>query len=243
MRTLVRQRLLPLLLVPMVAGCAVGSLPLGDLLEAAGMAPAAPLDTPTIVAGLKEALRVGTDRTVAATSSENGFLGNELIRIPLPEPMERLARSLRAVGLGGQVDGFEVAMNRAAERAAGEAAPVFIDAITQMSFSDARAILTGGDRAATDYFQRRTSSELAARFRPIVDQSMRTVGVVKLYDELIARAALMPLVPTPRFDLDGYVTDRALAGLFTVLAQEEARIRRDPAARTTELLRRVFASA
>jgi hypothetical protein len=229
-----------LLAASLVACAGDGSLLVGELASLAGLDTRGALDDSTIVAGLKEALRVGTDRTVSDTSRENGFLGNDLIRIPVPEELDAMTRGLRAIGLGGQVDELEVAMNRAAERAAAEATPVFVDAIKQMSFSDARAILEGDDHAATDYFQARTSTELDARFRPIVRQGMEEVGLVQLYEGLLGRIGSLPLVPTPGLDLDEYVTGRALDGLFTVLAQEEARIREDPAARSTELLRKVF---
>ena len=149
---------------------------------------------------------------------------------------------MRKVGLGAQVDELELAMNRAAERAAIEAAPVFVRAIQEIRFDDARAILGGGARAATDYFQRRTSQELERRFQPIVRVSMEQVGLVRLYEGLIGRLNAFPMIPKPRMSLDEYVTERSLAGLFTVLAQEEARIRSDPAARTTQLLRTVFGS-
>jgi hypothetical protein len=232
------------LLGTLVAACAdASSIPIRDLLGAAGLRQPSVLDDGTITAGLKEALRVGTDRAVQSTSREDGFLGNDLIRIALPEQLERTADGLRTVGFGRQVDELEVAMNRAAERAAGEAAAVFLDAIRQMTFADARSIWQGPDDAATAYFRSRTSAALGARFRPIVDESMQKVGLARLYDELLATLARLPLVPRPDLDLRKYVTDRTLAGIFTVLEQEEARIRTDPAARTTQLLRTVFGSA
>ena len=227
----------------LLVSCAeAGSLPLRDLLAAAGLQQPSVLDDGTIAAGLKEALRVGTDRTVQSTSREDGFLGNGLIRIALPEQLESTAKGLRAVGFGSQVDELEVSMNRAAERAAGEAAAVFIDAIRQMSFADVRSIWQGPDDAATAYFRAKTSDDLRIRFGPIVDESMQQVGLARLYDDLLAKLARLPLVPQPDLDLGEYVTDRALAGLFTVLEQEEAKIRTDPAARTTALLRTVFGS-
>ena len=222
-------------------GCAeLQNVPLGDLISAAGLGTAGPLDDATIASGLKEALRVGTDRTVVSTSATDGFLGNALIRIALPDELERGARGLRAIGFGSQVDELERTMNRAAERAAREAGGVFVGAISQMSFADARGILQGGEGAATAYFRDRTSETLRARFSPIVDESMRQVGLVKVWDQVEASIAQLPLVPKPNVDLRAHVTQGALDGLFTVLGQEEARIRRDPAARTTELLRTVF---
>ncbi len=230
-------------LAPFLACAGVDPNAFEQLLGALVLGQGQQLSNGTIVAGLKEALRVGTDRTVSSTSRRDGFLGNPLIRIPLPRELDGMARGLRAVGFRRQVDELEVEMNRAAESAAGEAADVFWGAIKQMSFADARAVLDGGDTAATDYFRARTSDELQRRFTPIVDESMRKVGLARLYADLVTTVEALPLVPAPDLDLREYVTSKALGGLFTVLSQEEARIRKDPAARTNELLRTVFGSA
>jgi hypothetical protein len=199
------------------------------------------LDEATVARGLREALRVGTERTVASTSRSGGFLLNGLIRIEPPEQLAPMLRGLRAVGFGRQVDELETSMNRAAERAAGEAADVFGAAISRMTIGDALGILRGGDTAATDYFRAQTSDALVDRFTPIVDRKMQEVGLYRIYQELTAAYAALPLARKPSLDLRAHVTDRAVAGLFSVLAQEETRIREDPAARTTELLRKVFA--
>jgi len=177
---------------------------------------------------------------VGTTSRQDGYWGDAQIRIPLPRAFEQTAAGLRAVGLGSRVDDHAHSMNRAAERAASEATPVVVRAITQMTFADARSILRGDERAATRNFESRTRLELGQRFAPIVDTSMQQVGLARLYEGVVRRAAQLPLVPVPTLDLGEYVTDQALTGLFTVLAREETRIRRDPAARTTELLRTVF---
>jgi hypothetical protein len=225
-----------------LSGCAeTGGLGVDDLLRAAGVEQSTALSESTVVAGLKDALRVGIERAVASTSAVDGFLGNALIRIAVPEQLESTAAGLRAVGLGKQVDELDLAMNRAAEQAAGEATGIFVDAIQEMSFADARAILSGPDDAATRYFEERTSEKLRARFAPIVETSMQDVGLANLYESLMGAVKRLPLVPGADLDLDAYVTDRSLSGLFTVLGEEEARIRTDPVARSTELLRRVFA--
>jgi hypothetical protein len=190
--------------------------------------------------GLKEALRIATERAVQSTSRTNGFLDDPRIRIGLPGALGTLASALRAVGMSAQVDELELAMNRAAERAAGEAAPVFVDAISQMTFQDAAGIVTGGDTAATDYFERTTSEPLRARFRPIAEQAMQNVGLAQHYDQLLRRYTAIPFAAKPKLDLPSYVTDRTLAGLFEVIGDEERKIRTNPAARTTELLRQVF---
>lgn len=200
----------------------------------------APLDRDTVVAGLREALRVGAGRAIDRTSAIDGFLGNELIRILMPEELESMARGLRRIGLGGRVDELEVAMNRAAEKAAGEVRETLWREIQSLSFADAMAILRGGPTAATDHFRAQTESELRERFHPIVVARMEEVGLSRLYAELAGHYNRLPLVKRAAIDLDEYVTDRALTGVFTVLGEEEARIRADPLARTTELLRRVF---
>jgi hypothetical protein len=199
------------------------------------------LDEATVAAGLKEALSVGSERAVAATSKTDGFLGNSLIRIDMPEELSTMAKTLRSIGFGSQVDAMEVAMNRAAERASEEAKPVLIDAVSQMTLTDAMGILKGGDTAATDYFRDKTSASLHSRFRPIIKEKMNQVGLYQQYNYLANTYNSLPLAQKPTFDLDGYITDQGLDGLFTTLAQEEQSIRADPAARTTELLRKVFA--
>jgi hypothetical protein len=223
-----------------IAGCAgVDSGALDAVLRAGRDAP---LDAKTVAAGLREALRVGTDRTVASTSKIDGFLGNALIRIVMPEQFEPAAKTLRSLGLGKQVDEFEVGMNRAAERAAGEAREVFWNAVSQMTIEDAFGILNGGDNAATNYFRSRTEEVLRGRFKPIVMGKMSEVGLYRVYNGLTDYYNKLPMVTSPALDLDEYVTGHALNGLFTVLGQEEKQIRTDPLARTTELLRRVFGS-
>jgi len=200
---------------------------------------AASLDT-TDASGLKEALRLATERAVQSTSRPNGFLDNAKIRIGLPGALGKMASGLRTIGMGAQVDELEVTMNRAAEKAAGEATPVFVDAIHAMSFQDASEIVTGGDTAATDYFEKTTSETLRTRFRPIVDQAIRNVGLAQQYDQLVGRYTSIPFSSTPKLDLTGYVTDQALAGLFTVVGEQEKQIRTNPAARATDLLKQVF---
>lgn len=190
--------------------------------------------------GLKQALEIGTRNAVGLTSRENGYLDNPLIRIKLPGGLDKMATGLRAVGFGAQLDELEVAMNRAAERAAGEATDVFWQGIRQMTFSDAVGILNGGDTAATEYFERTTRDTLRARFEPIVSDKMDEVGVVRSYDQLVGRYDAIPFAKKPSLDLRGYVTARSLDGLFAVLGEEERKIRTDPAARVTPLLKQVF---
>lgn len=200
------------------------------------------LSTSDITAGLKEALKIGTDNTVNFTSKLNGYYKNPKIKIPLPEEVEKYEEILRMAGLGKQIDGFEKSMNRAAERAAPEAKALFFSAIRQMTFSDAKKILNGRENEATLYFKRKTYDPLANRFKPLVHSAMAEVGVTRSYQKIENKINALPVGGLYNFNLDDYVTDKALDGLFYVLAQEEAKIRRDPAARVTEILRKVFGS-
>nr|WP_091644033.1 DUF4197 domain-containing protein [Aquisalimonas asiatica] len=193
-----------------------------------------------VAAALRDALRVGTERTVDRTAREDGYLGNADIRIPLPDQFDAAASQLQRVGLGGQVDALERSMNRAAEQAASEAASVFAGAIREMRPADVHAVLNGGSDAATRYLRDQSESELRERYQPVVREQMDAAGVYRVYQPLRDSYNQMPLLPRLDLDLDRYVTDQALDGLFTVLAEEEARIRADPAARTTELLRDIF---
>ncbi len=225
----------------LATGCA--SLDPAVLEEILGSATAtAPLDESTVILGLKEALRVGTARAVERVSREDGYWRDELIRIRLPEQLEEMADVLRRIGFSRQVDELELAMNRAAEKAAGEAVDVFANALFDMTIADGWAILRGGDSAATAYFRDRTWSRLEERFQPIIDRTMSQIGLSRQYEQLAGRYNALPFVTRPAVDLDAYLTDRALDGLFHELAEEEGKIRADPIARTTELLRKVFRS-
>ena len=195
-----------------------------------------------IVDGLKEALEVGTRKAVETVSQTDGYFKNPLIKIPLPENVQKVEKLLRAGGLGSQVEAFELSMNRAAERAAPGARAIFWDAIRQMTFADAREILDGSDDAATRYFRQKTSGRLQTLFEPITHQAMSEVGVTRSYQTLDAKIQTIPFADQMSLDLDQYVTDKALDGLFLMLAEEEKRIRRDPAARVTDILQKVFAA-
>jgi hypothetical protein len=180
---------------------------------------------------------------VASTGKDDGFFKNEAIRILMPEKLQKLDKGLRAVGLGSEIDAFVLSMNRAAERAAPSAKSIFKDALTQMTFADAKQILRGGDTAATDYFRAKTSERLTGSFLPIVSSSLTDVGATKRYKDLVGRYSSLPFMSSPSLDLDQYVTGRALDGLFHVLGEEERKIRKDPAARVTKLLKEVFAKS
>ncbi len=194
-----------------------------------------------IVDGLKQALSVGTRNTVAYVSKTDGYFSNPRIKIPLPEKIKKVEGLLRNVGFGKEVDAFELSMNRAAEKAAPEAAEIFKGAIVQMRFSDARKILDGPDDAATTYFKDTTFVKLQETFKPIIQQAMADVGVTRNFQNLNDRLSKIPFADRLSFDLDQYTTDKGLDGLFYMLAQEERKIRQDPAARVTDLLKKVFA--
>ena len=193
-----------------------------------------------VVAGLKEALHIGTENTVNLTGKMDGYFRNEAIKILMPEKLRTLEKGLRTVGYGSQIDEFVVSMNRAAERAAPQAKEIFWEAIKAMSFDDARKILGGNETAATDYFKGKTTAKLTAAFKLIIDKSMNEVGVTRQYKELVGHFQAIPFAKTESFDLDHYVTDKSLLGLFYVLGQEEKKIRTNPAARVTDLLKEVF---
>lgn len=197
-------------------------------------------DENTTIAALREALTVGTRNAVHNVARVDGYLGNEMIKIVLPERVQRLADMAAAVGFQEQVDHLLVTMNRAAETAAPAAADLFVTAIGEMTFEDARGILEGGDTSATDFFRRKTTTRLYDAFKPVVATSMEQVGVARAYKEVVAPLSSVPMLQTEWLDLDHYVTNEALDGLFFMVAEEERKIRSDPAARVTDLLRRVF---
>ena len=195
-----------------------------------------------IADGLKEALQVATGKAVSLTGTTDGYFRNEAIKILMPEKLQTVESGLRLVGYGPQVDEFVLSMNRAAEQAAPAAKKIFTDAITGMTFDDAKKILSGGNTSATEFFKAKTTDQLTAAFRPVVDKTMAQTGVVQQYHALMGRFDAIPFVQSQTFDIDGYVTGKALDGLFHVVGEQETLIRTNPAARTTELLREVFAT-
>ena len=190
--------------------------------------------------GLKEALRIGTDRAVDLTGTTDGFLRNEAIKILLPQNLRTAEKALRLAGMGEKIDEFEVSMNRAAEKAAPAARAIFKEALLKMTFTDARKILTGGDTAATDFFKQKTSEQLTAAFKPTVESAMAESGVVKQYTQLTGGLRSLPFGRGQTFDITDYVVGKALDGLFFMLGQEEKKIRTNPAAQVTPLLKEVF---
>ncbi len=192
------------------------------------------------ISGLKEALSVGTGNAVSLLSREDGYFSNELTRILMPEKIQNVADMLKKVGFGSQVDNFVLTMNRAAEKAAPQAKEFFIGAIKEMTFDDAKKILNGGDTAATDYLNDKTRDKIYAAFKPTVTSSLDQVGATKAYKDMMQSFTSLPFMSTQSLDLDHYVTDQALNGLFLRVGEEETKIRTNPAARVTGLLEQVF---
>ena len=219
---------------------------LDDILGTAGglKSPAAGgLTDGQVVSGLKEALSVGMANAVTVTSKVDGYFANAAIKILVPEKARKAAAVLEKVGFRQDVDDFVLSMNRAAEKAAPQARTRFVAAIKEMTFDDARKILGGGDTAATAYFEGKTRQKLYDDFRPVVSKSMDDVGVTRSYKQMMAQYTALPFTRAESLDLDRYVTEKALDGLFFMLGQEEKKIRTDPAARVTQILKTVFGSA
>jgi len=202
------------------------------------------LDNNTIVSGLKEALSIGTEKAVENVSQTDGYFGNQIIKILMPKEIQHVTDVLRKVGYQKQVDDFVLSMNRAAEQAAPKALSLFADSIKAMTFEDAQKILNGGDTAATDFFREKTHEKIYNEFKPIISESMNEVGVTRSYKEMISQYDVLPFAKaftkSEALDLDHYVTNKAMNGLFYMVAQEEKKIRTDPAARVTDLLKTVF---
>jgi len=198
------------------------------------------LDASTIAAGLKEALSVGARNSVTTVSKVDGYFGNQLIRIAAPEKIEKMERIMRKAGRGKYVDQFILTMNRAAEKAAPQALDFFVAAVKEMTIPDAVAILRGNDTAATAYLKSKTFDRIYGAFKPLVTAAMNDVGVTRSFKEMMDKARTIPLLKNEVVDLDHYVATKALDGLFTMVGQEEQQIRKDPAARVTELLKTVF---
>lgn len=211
----------------------------------AGTVPAhalsiAELTNKDAVDGLKAALDKGTQVAVQRLGVENGFFGNDKLKIPLPEPLQRVERALRLAGMGRQADELVLRMNRAAEAAVPEAKALFVGAIKQMTVQDAKGILSGGNDAATQYFKRTTSGPLEQRFLPIVRKSMDKVKLAEIYDQYAGKAAQLGLISKDDVKLESYITRKGLDGLFMVVAEEEAKIRANPVQETSKIIQKVF---
>lgn len=190
--------------------------------------------------GLKEALARGIDSAISETGHPGGFENNPLIKITFPAKLQFAEKGLRALGMGGEVDKFEHSMNAAAEQAAPVAKGLFMQALKSMSFDDARRIVTSDNTAGTEYFKRTTSGQLMDAFRPIIQKTMDANGVTEKYNSLMQTAPKLPFGGADKFDINGYVTQKAVEGLFIMMGEEEKKIRTNPAAQVTPLLKSVF---
>ncbi|TSA15889.1 MAG: DUF4197 domain-containing protein [Betaproteobacteria bacterium] len=200
----------------------------------------ADLSNKDAASGLKEALIKGSQEAVTLLAKQNGFLGNERVRIPLPESLQKIEGMLRAFGMGKYADELVTTMNRAAETAVVEAKPLLVNAVKGMSVQDAKGILTGGDDAATQYFRRSTSAALSARFLPIVTKATQKVKLADKYNEFAGKGAKLGLIDKKDADLNSYVTQKALDGLFLMIADEEKKIRKDPLGSASSIISKVF---
>jgi hypothetical protein len=241
MKTVQSHRLIGLIVMVMAVATAA-SADYQDVLKSAQQM-AGGKETPQnsqIVDGLKEALQVGTENAVKSVSRLDGYYKNPDIKILLPQYVKNAEAVLRAAGMGATLDEFEQSMNRAAEKAAPQAKSLFLDAVKKMDVTDAEKILKGRDNEATLYFKDKTSSRLQALFMPIIKESMSTVGATRTYQGLEQKIQSIPFAGTSSFNLDQYVTEKSIDGVFVMLAKEEADIRKNPAARVTDLLKNVF---
>lgn len=197
-------------------------------------------DEATKASGLKEALSIGTETAVKHVSRTDGYFGNPTIKIPVPDEMKSVTDTLSRIGLRKQVDEFILSMNRGAEKAAPKAIAIFGNAIKEMTIVDAEKILLGGDTAATEYFRAKTRNNLYNEFKPVISASLNEVGATRAFKDIMKKADAVPFLEKAAIDLDHYVTNKALDGLFYMVGQEEKKIRTDPAARVTDLLKTVF---
>jgi hypothetical protein len=201
-----------------------------------------PLTNDEVIRGLKDALTVGTNNSSGTASKLDGFYKNPKLFIPFPQEAKDVKDKIDALGMKSQTDKFVMTLNRAAEEAAKNAAPVFINAVKGMSIGDGFGILKGADNAATTYLKDKTSAELKQKFAPIVKDAIDKVEVTKYWNPIITKYNMIPLVQKQNPDLTAYVTEKAMAGLFLLIADEELKIRKDPAARVSDILKRVFGS-
>ena len=229
--------------VSLLALCACSEKQIKDTLETVSQTiegQSSGLTTAEVVNGLKQALEVGIQNSATVASKLDGYYKNPQIAIPFPPDAARVATKLRQIGFGKEVDRFVLTLNRGAERAATKSVPIFVSAIRGMSIEDAWGILRGGDSAATQFLQQRTSTQLRTAFEPVVADALSEVNATKYYSDIVGTYNRIPLVNKANADLDAYATDKTIDGLFYLVAQEEAKIRKDPLQRTTDLLRKVF---
>lgn len=226
--------LLSIYILTWFTGCETAQQVLGSINTGSGT-----LSSTEIASGLKEALSIGTQNSASKLSAVDGFFSNAAIKILLPEEAQKVESTLRNIGLGSLVDKAILSVNRAAEEASKEATPIFVNAIKEMTITDALGILKGGDYAATDYFKSKTTTPLTNAFKPVIEKALAKTNATKYWGDVFAaynKFTTKPINP----DLSGYVTEKSLSGIFYEVSLEEQKIRKDPAARVTELLKKVF---
>ncbi|MFT3749378.1 MAG: DUF4197 domain-containing protein [Agriterribacter sp.] len=226
--------LLPVYILLFFTGCETAQQVLGSMNTGSGA-----LSSTEIASGLKEALSIGTQNSTSRLSAVDGFFSNAAIKILLPEEAGKVESTLRNIGLGSLVDKAILSINRAAEEASKEATPIFVNAIKEMTITDALGILKGGDYAATDYFKNKTTAPLTAAFKPVIEKALAKTNATRYWSDVFSaynKFTTKPVNP----DLSGYVTEKSLSGIFYEVSLEEQKIRKDPAARVTELLKKVF---
>lgn len=230
------KKLLLLVLIPLLTGCA-------ELQDIANQMPNGGygISNAEIATGLQQALDQGIDKQVTKLTQEDGFFGNELVRITLPPELQKVDKTLRDVGLSSLADEGLKVLNRAAEDAVKEATPIFVNAVKEITFTDARNILLGNNTAATTYLNQKTEQQLYSKFNPVITNSLDRVGATQVWTNIIDRYNALPLTAKVNPDLSDYVTREALDGVYTMIAIEEQEIRTNLASRTTQILKRVFA--
>lgn len=232
---MLKRILLPVLLLILTNSCA-------ELQQVVGEFPmSTSMDNTTIASGLREALDKGVEKQVSKLTEVDGFNRNDLVRIMLPSELQKVDKTLRDIGLGSLADEGLKIMNRAAEDAVKEATPIFVNAIKGITFADAKDILLGQDDAATNYLKQSTQQELYSKFNPVIKNSFAKTGADAVWNNIINRYNSIPLVNKVNPDLTDYVTEQALDGVFTMIKVEEKEIRTNTAARTSNILRSVFA--
>jgi hypothetical protein len=234
-----KKQLILLLSFALFSGMATAQISLDKLKKAV---KGESLSTEEVAAGLKEALTNGASKGSDLVSQVDGYFKNAEIKIPFPPEVQKVETKLRQMGMGDQVDKFVLALNRGAEDAAKEAKPIFVTAIKQMTIQDAWSILKGEDDSATQYLKRTTTSQLTEKFKPVIQKSLEKTNATKYYKDLVTTYNKIPMVQKVNPNLDDYATEKAISGLFVMVAKEEKSIRDNPTARTTELLKKVFSA-
>ncbi len=229
-----------LLLYTLLFFCSCTHQQVSQVLDSLGESSTDELTSTDVTGGLKDALVKGITLGAQKASATDGYYKNSLIKIPFPENIVKIKNTLNDIGMSKLVDDFELSLNRAAEKGAKKAAPIFVNAITSMSISDAWSILKGEEHAATNYLKKTTTDDLTLAFNPIIKKSLDESNATKYFNQMVTQYNKIPFIEKMNPNLDEYATTKAIDGLFTLVGQEEEKIRKDPVARTTDLMQKVF---